>query len=128
MAKKLKDILSKARNVAGAPGRAIAGAYYDSKTRIHKKNTDQLVDDIKTVRSMNKSGVERGSMQDPMSRGRREMRIDDFKRSQALTGLPKGTRIINAEDDVPDGKYNVERKNGFLMAIPKKKRLFNGSK
>lgn len=125
MAKKiLKDILSKARSAAGAPGRAIAGAYYDSKTRTNEKNTNQLVDDIKTVRQMSKSGVERGSMQDPMSRGRREMRIDDFKTKQALTGLPKGSRVIKAEDDVEDGKYNIERRNGALVAIPKRKRLF----
>lgn len=75
----LKRIFKKLRSAAGAPGRAVAGAYYDSKVRTNKKYNDQIVDDIKTVRQMRKSGVERGSMQDPMSRGRREMRINDFK-------------------------------------------------
>lgn len=89
MAKKLKDIFSKARKVAGTPGRAVAGAYYDSKVRLNKKKNDQLVDDIKTVREMSARGVERGSMQDPMSRGRREERINAFKDEMAQMGKPK---------------------------------------
>lgn len=71
------------RKAAGAPGRYVAGKYYDSKVRTNKRYNDQIVDDIKTVREMSKSGVERGSMQDPNSRGRREMRIEGFKDKMA---------------------------------------------
>lgn len=78
-----RKVKKAARSAAGAPGRAITKPYYDSKVRVHKKKTDQLVDDIKTVRSMKKSGVGSGSLQDPMSRGRREMRINDFKAEMA---------------------------------------------
>ncbi len=89
MAKKtLKSIFKKARRAAGAPGRVIAGAYYDSKVRVNKKKNDQIVDDFKTVRAMEKSGVTGGSLQDPYSYRRRKMRVDDFT-EQSKNPKPK---------------------------------------
>lgn len=78
----LKRIFRKLRSAAGAPGAAAAGAYYDSKVRKSKKYSDQIVDDVKSLRSMKRNNVENGSPQDPNSRVRRQMRVDEFKDKQ----------------------------------------------
>lgn len=74
------------RKAAGAPGRYVAGKYYDSKVRASKRYSDQIVDDVKTLRGMTQSErnnpgmkISGGSVQDPNSRVRRQMRVDEFK-------------------------------------------------
>ena len=90
----IKKLFRKARSIAGAPGRAITKPYFDSKVRTNQKYNDQITDDIKSVREMKQSGVGGGSLQDPNSRARREMRIDGFKdKMEKEYGTPgKGKR------------------------------------
>lgn len=94
----VKKLFRKIRSAAGAPGRVIGGAYYDSKVRASKRKSDQIVDDVKTLRGMRQSErdnpgmkINGGSLQDPNSRVRRQMRVDDFKEEMSK---PKKKRLF----------------------------------
>lgn len=86
----IKKIFKKARSAAGYPGRKIAGAYYDSKVRQSKKESDQIVEDAQVLGGMAKSErdnpgmkIDWGSPSDPNSRLRRKMRVEQFEEKMA---------------------------------------------
>ena len=78
--KKLKSALRKLKSGVTKPFRTAKRKVQESRQRVRDRADARFQDDSQALDSMRKSNVEMGSPQDPNSRIRRKLRVQDYKR------------------------------------------------